>query len=304
MMQMFKNANFDFIKYQKVAITCSMTFLAVSLIFGIIHKGINFSIDFAGGTLVQLKFEKPVKDQLAKIRSSVNSLGFGSAEIKTIGVAENNEVQITVTKQSEGSLVADSIRSVVAKDLPDNKAEMRKVEKVGPKIGNELKTNALVAGILSLIAILIYVSFRFRLPFAVASVIPLAHDTLVTIGLFVILDKEFSLTFIAALLTIIGYSLNDTIVIFDRIRENMHGGLRGRDFTKLVNSSINQTLGRTIITSLTTIIVCFFLWILGSEAIKDFALALLIGITVGTYSTIYIASPILLYWHSKRPIIK
>jgi preprotein translocase subunit SecF len=304
MMQIFKNANVDFIKYQKVAITCSLIFMVIGLIFGIIHKGVNFSIDFAGGTLVQLKFEKPVKDQLAKIRSSVNSLGFGSAEIKTIGAVENNEIQVTVTKQAEGSIVADSIRSVIAKDLPENKAEMRRVEKVGPKIGNELKTNTLIAGILSLIAILIYVSFRFKLPFAVASVIPLAHDSIVTIALFVILDKEFSLTFVAALLTIIGYSLNDTIVIFDRIRENMHGGLRGRDFTKLVNNSINQTLGRTIITSFTTIIVCFFMWILGSEAIKDFALALLFGITVGTYSTIYIASPILLYWHSKRPIIK
>lgn len=304
MMQMFKNANVDFIKYQKVAITCSISFLVISLIFGIIHKGINFSIDFAGGTLVQLKFEKPVKDQLSKIRSSVNSLGFGSAEIKTIGSTENNEIQVTVTKQAEGSIVADSIRSVIAKDLPENKAEMRRVEKVGPKIGSELKTNTLIAGILSLIAILIYVSVRFKLPFAVASVIPLAHDSLVTIGLFIILDKEFSLTFVAALLTIIGYSLNDTIVIFDRIRENLHGGLRGKDFTKLVNGSINQTLGRTIITSLTTIFVCFFLWILGSESIKDFALALLVGITVGTYSTIYIASPILLYWHSKRPIAK
>ncbi len=304
MLQIFKNANFDFIKYQKIALIGSVSFLVISLIFGIIHKGLNFSIDFAGGTLVQLKFEKPVKDQLSEIRSAVNSLGFGSAEIKTIGAAEKNEIQITVTKQAEGSIVADSIRSVIAKDLPDNKAEMRRVEKVGPKIGSELKTNTLIAGILSLIAILIYVSFRFRLPFAVASVVPLFHDTLVTIGVFVILDKEFSLTFVAALLTIIGYSLNDTIVIFDRIRENLHGGLRGKDFSKLVNSSINQTLGRTIITSLTTIIVVFCLWILGSEAIKDFALALLVGITVGTYSTIYIASPILLYWHSKKPIIK
>lgn len=304
MMQIFKNANFDFIKHQKVALICSISFLVISLIFGIIHRGINFSIDFAGGTLVQLKFEKPVKDQLAKIRSSVNSLGFGSAEIKTIGAVEHNEIQITVTKQAEGSVVADAIRSVIAKDLPENKAEMRKVEKVGPKIGSELKTNTLIAGILSLLAILIYVSFRFRLPFAVASVIPLFHDTLVTIGLFVILDLEFSLTFVAALLTIIGYSLNDTIVIFDRIRENLHGGLRGRDFPKLVNSSINQTLGRTVITSFTTIIVCFFLWVLGSESIQDFALALLFGITVGTYSTIFIASPILLYWHKKRPILK
>jgi preprotein translocase subunit SecF len=304
MMQIFKNANYDFIRYKKIALIGSISFLVISLIFGIIHGGLNFSIDFAGGTLVQLKFDKPVKENLGLIRSAVNSLGFGSPEIKSIGAAEHNEIQITVTKQAEGSLVADQIRSVIAKDLPDNKAEMRRVEKVGPKIGSELKTNTIIAGILSLIAILIYVSFRFHLPFAVAATIPLFHDTLVTLGLFVILDKEISLTLIAALLTIIGYSLNDTIVIFDRIRENMHGGLRGRDFTALVNKSINQTLGRTIITSLTTIVVVLALYILGSEAIKDFALALFVGITVGTYSTIYIASPILLYWHSKKPIIK
>jgi preprotein translocase subunit SecF len=304
MVQIFKNTNFDFIKYKKIALIGSGVFLLVSLIFGFIHGGLNFSIDFAGGTLVQLKFEKPVSDQLGKIRSAVNSLGFGSAEIKTIGAVDHNEIQITVTKQAEGSTVTDEIRNVIAKELPDNKAEMRRVEKVGPKIGSELKTNTLIAGILSLIAILIYVSFRFRLPFAVASTIPLFHDALVTLGVFVILDREISLPFIAAILTIIGYSLNDTIVIFDRIRENMHGGLRGKDFSTLVNKSINQTLGRTIITSITTIVVVLSLFILGSEAIKDFALALLVGMTVGTYSTIYIASPILLYWHSKKPILK
>ncbi|MBN1600917.1 MAG: protein translocase subunit SecF [Chitinispirillaceae bacterium] len=304
MVQIFKNTNYDFIKYKKIALAGSAIFLLISLIFGFIYGGLNFSIDFAGGTLVQLKFEKPVTDQLGKIRSAVNSLGFGSPEIKTIGAVENNEIQITVTKQADGSTVTDEIRSVIAKELPDNKAEMRRVEKVGPKIGSELKTNTIIAGILSLIAILIYVSFRFHLPFAVASTIPLFHDALVTLGVFVVLDREISLPFIAAILTIIGYSLNDTIVIFDRIRENMRGGLRGKDFPTLVNKSINQTLGRTIITSITTVVVVLALFILGSEAIKDFALALLVGISVGTYSTVYIASPVLLYWHSKKPIIK
>ena len=303
MMQVFKKANINFIRYKKVALICSLVSIGIGLLSIVFHGGLNFSIDFAGGTLVQLKFEKPVTEQLSTIRTVVTNLGFGSPEIKRIGASENNEIQITVTKQDEGTIVADNIREVLSKEFPDNTFEMRRIENVGPKIGGELKQNAIIAGILALIAILIYVGFRFHLPFGVAAVVPLFHDVLITIGVFSLLNREVSLTFIAALLTIIGYSLNDTIVIFDRIRENMHGGLRGKDFSKVVNDSINQTLSRTVITSLTTLFVVACLYILGSEAIKDFALALLVGITIGTYSTVFIASPVLLWWHGKRPIV-
>lgn len=304
MMQILNKANVNFVGYRKVAMICSLIFIGVSLLSVIFHGGLNFSIDFAGGTLVQLKFEESVQEDISKIRTIVDKLGFGSPEIKTIGASENNEIQITVTKQSEGTLVSDEIRSALENELTTNKFEMRRVEIVGPKIGNELKQNTIIAGVLALIAILIYVGLRFHLPFGVASVVPLFHDVLVTIGVFSLLDLEISLTFFAALLTIIGYSLNDTIVIFDRIRENMRGGLRGKDFSQLVNGSINQTLSRTIITSFTTLFVVASLYILGSEAIKDFALALLVGVTVGTYSTVFIASPVLLWWHSKRPILR
>jgi preprotein translocase subunit SecF len=304
MLQIFKNTNYNFIGYRKIAVTASLVVIGLGIISVLLHGGLNFSIDFAGGTLVQLKFDKPVKGDIAKIRTIVSNLGFGSPEIKTVGAIANNEIQITVKKQAEGSIVADQVREAITKGLPDNKSEMRRVEKVGPKIGGELKTNAIVATILGLIAILIYVGFRFNLPFGVAAVIPLFHDVAITICVFSFLNLEASLTFIAALLTIVGFSINDTIVIFDRIRENVHGGLRGRNFVDIVNKSVNQTLSRTFITSLLTIFMVAALYVLGSESIKDFALALLVGFIAGVYSTVYIASPILIFWHERRPIYK
>lgn len=305
MVQFFKKTNINFIGQSKLAISISLAFILVSAAFIFVHKGLNFSVDFAGGTLIQMKFEKPVRDDLGKIRSIVNGIGLGSPEVKTIGQIVNNELQITVAKQeSEITSVTNAIRDALSKNYSENSFEIRRVESVGPKIGGELKRDAIIATILSLIAILIYVCFRFNLPFGVASVIPLFHDVLITLGVFIIFDLEISLTFIAAIMTIVGYSLNDTIVIFDRIRENMRGGLKGRKFPELVNSSINQTLSRTINTSVTTLFVVSALYILGSEAIKDFALAMLVGVIAGTYSTIYIASSILVWWHNKKPVTK
>jgi len=305
MVQFFKKTNINFIGQSKLAISISLAFILVSAAFIFVHKGLNFSVDFAGGTLIQMKFEKPVRDDLGKIRSIVNGIGLGSPEVKTIGQIVNNELQITVAKQeSEITSVTNAIRDALSKNYSENSFEIRRVESVGPKIGGELKRDAIIATILSLIAILIYVGFRFNLPFGVASVIPLFHDVLITLGVFIIFDLEISLTFIAAIMTIVGYSLNDTIVIFDRIRENMRGGLKGRKFPELVNSSINQTLSRTINTSLTTLFVVAALYFLGSEAIKDFALAMLVGVITGTYSTIYIASSILVWWHNKKPVTK
>lgn len=304
MLQFFKNTKYDFLRYRFIAIGISTAVILAGLISVVVHRGFNFSVDFIGGTTIQMKFEKPFHDDLTKIRTIITNLGFGSPEVKTIGQAVNNELQVTVSKQAEGDMVSNAIRSALSKDYPENKFEVRRVETVGPKIGGELKRDAIIATILSLIAILVYVGFRFNLPFGVASVIPLFHDVMVTMTIFSLLNLEVSIQFIAALLTIVGYSLNDTIVIFDRIRENLRGGLRGRNFADVVNGSINQTLSRTIITSLTTVFVSLSLYFLGSEAIKDFALALSVGFIVGTYSTIYIASPILVSWHAKKAIAK
>lgn len=303
MLELIKESKINFIGVRHIAITCSIIAILAG-IGSIAVRGLNFSIDFAGGTLVQIKFEKPVHGDIAKIRAIVAGLGFGTPEVKTIGAIEKNELQVMVRQQVENNKVADDIKAALQKDLNSNPFEVRRVENVGPKIGSELRRNAIIASLLSLLSILIYVGFRFNLPFGVAAVIPLFHDTMITIGVFSLLGREISLTFLAALLTIIGYSLNDTIVIFDRIRENIKGGLRGKKFDETVNASINQTLSRTIITSATTLFVIISLFVLGSEAIKDFALALLVGIGIGTYSSVYVASPVLIWWQKRWTIIK
>jgi preprotein translocase subunit SecF len=264
----------------------------------------NWSIEFVGGTLVQLKFEKPLANDLDKIRSIFNRHGHTGSEIKPIGAKADNELLIIIRKQAEASALGEEIRQILANELPENKSEMRRIEAIGPKIGGEMRRDALTAVFFSLIGILVYVWFRFKVSFGVAAVIPIFHDVLVCMGFFSILNKEFSLTFIAALLTIMGYSINDTVVIFDRIRENMKKGIKGRTFTDILNQSINQTLSRTVITSGITFSVMAILYFAGSETIKDFALAMMLGVFVGTYSSIYVAAPILHWWHRKWPIIK
>jgi preprotein translocase subunit SecF len=303
MMQFFKNTHIDFLRFGKAAVIFSSVFLLAGVI-SLAFRGLNLSIDFVGGTLVQLKFEKPVQQDIGKIRSMIDGLGYGSCEVKTSGAESNNELQITVRKKSEGTAVSDIVEKTLTQKYPENKFDIRRVETVGPKIGGELARNAVVALVLGLIGILIYVGFRFNLPFGVASIVPLFHDALFTISAFSMLGYECSLTFVAAVLTILGFSINDTIVIFDRIRENIKGGLRGRKFYDVVNESINQTLSRTIITTLTVQITVLCLYIFTSEVLKDFTLALLIGFTIGVYSTIYIAGQILVWWHNRWPIVK
>jgi len=308
MLQIFKNTKFNFLRYSKVAIGCSIAFILASAVSVGVHRGFNMSIDFAGGTTMQMKFEKPVRDDLTAIRNAIGALGYGQPEIKTIGLADNNEIQVTVRNQEKESENVDrivtSIREALGGALPGNGFEVLRTENVGPKIGGELTRDALVASILALFAILIYVGLRFKLSYAVASVIPLFHDVVITLGVFSLLNLELTLPFIAAVLTVIGYSLNDTIVVFDRIRENVKGGLRGKTFTDIANGSVNQTLSRTIITSVTTLFTVVALYILGSDSIKDFALAVTIGVMVGTYSTPFIAVSILDWWHKKWPIVK
>ncbi|MCL2183032.1 MAG: protein translocase subunit SecF [Chitinispirillia bacterium] len=304
MLQIFKNTKYNFLGYSKLAIGLSLAFIGASILMLIMNGGFNMSVDFAGGTTMQMKFEQPVRDQLPAIRAGINELGFGQPEIKTIGLADNNEIQITVRNQPEGVDMEGAIRTVLESSLAGNSFTVLRTESVGPKIGGELTRDAVIASIFALLAILLYVSIRFKPSFAVASVIPLFHDVLITLGIFAIFRLELTLPFVAAVLTIIGYSLNDTIVVFDRLRENVKNGLRGRTFREVANGSINQTLSRTIITTVTSLFSLVALYVLGSDAIKDFALALTIGVVVGTYSTPFIAVPILEWWNKKWPIIK
>jgi preprotein translocase subunit SecF len=314
MLQFFKGAKYNFLRYSKAAIGVSLAFIVASIVSVVMHGGFNMSIDFAGGTTVLLKFEKPVREHLAEIRNSVGALGFGTPEIKTIG--QGDTVQITVrNKPAKGEVVAvgetenvdavlTAIIGALERDMADNPFTKESVDNVGPKIGGELTRDAVIASVLALLAILFYVGLRFKLSYAVAAVIPLFHDVCVVLGIFSMLNLELTLPFLAAVLTIIGYSLNDTIVVFDRIRENLKGGLRGKAFNDLVNASVNQTLSRTIITSVTTLFTVVALYILGSDSIKDFALALTIGVAVGTYSTLFIAVAMLVWWQKKWPFVK
>jgi preprotein translocase subunit SecF len=305
MVQIFKNTKIDFLGVRKIAIGISIALTLITIVSLIFHGGFNYSIDFVGGSLVQLKFDKPVKNDLHKIRSAVASLNYGTPEVKSIGAEANNELQITIKKKdADLTKIGEELKGAIQKNYPENSFQVRRYETVGPKVGGELKWDAIISLTLALIAILIYIAFRFQISFGVACLIPLFHDVIVTAGVFSVFNIEFSLTLVAALLTIVGYSLNDNVIIFDRIRENMKAGTKNKTFYQIINDSINQTLSRTIITSGITFVVITLLYIFGSEAIKDFSLAMMIGVVIGTYSTIYIASPILLWWHTKWPSTK
>lgn len=293
-MQFFKNPSIGFIRIRRIAMSISLLCILIGLFSILFHKGFNPSIDFAGGTIVEIRTESEVP--LSKIREIVANTGFATNEVTRFG--DPKEVLIKVKRVDEAANAAEKLQKALVDNLGEN-IEIRRMETVGPKIGGELKTAAFWAIIYSLAGIVVYISWRFQFKFAIAAIIALIHDVLITLGFFSITNLEISLPVIAALLTIVGYSLNDTIVVFDRIRENMRTRKR-EGFDVTVNVSINETLSRTIITSLTTLIVVFCLAVLGGEVIRDFALALLVGVAVGTYSSIFVASPILVEWQLAR----
>lgn len=386
-MKLIGETHYNFVGFRKKAFILSMVLIVAGLVSLVVRGGLDLSIDFEGGTLIQVLFQQPV--EIAKLREVASNVGYGEAEIQEYGepnpAEKKYEYLIKIEKISEenmassrllealeaaspglgwkivsaeeqppdkstgfegGNLIvveADSIPPVdglreqvkeqgvgvisataetagrVAFSLPylgaEAKAarkiiealeesfpglgiENRRTETVGPRIGEELKNRAWAAIVISLFGILIYISWRFEFKFAIGAIAALIHDVLITVGLFSILGKEISLTIVAALLTIVGYSLNDTIVVFDRIRENF--GLRRREsYENMINISINESLSRTVITSFTTLVVVLFLFFMGGEVIHDFAFALLVGIIVGTYSSIYVASPILIEWQNR-----
>jgi preprotein translocase subunit SecF len=293
-MEFLKNANYNFVGSRKIAIIISSAAIFIGLISIVFHNGLNLGIDFRGGTIVQIRFEYPVTS--AKIRSTLDKIGLGKAEIQKIG--EEYEFIIRVPLAKDGTSRAEEIKSVISQTLSDNPYEVRRLENVGPKIGAELRVRAFWAILASMFMILIYISIRFEFKFAVGAIIALFHDVLITLGVFSILNLEITLPVIAAFLTIVGYSLNDTIVNFDRIRENLKS-IRNQTYDIIVNTSLNQSLSRTIITSLTTFLVVLVLFIGAGDVIHSFAFALMIGVIVGTYSSIYIASPVLIIWQEK-----
>jgi len=299
LIEILKNTNFNFLKMRKVASYISGFIISVGLISLIINKGPNFGIDFVGGTMIQLQFQKDV--DVGTIRNSLSSVNLGNSEIKMFG--NTREVLIKAEIQRGGENTAVLIQDVLSRDFPDNPYEIRREEEVGPRTGRELVKGAILSVIFSFLLMGIYISWRFEFKFAIGAVAALIHDVLVTVGIFSLLNVEFSLPVVAAILTLVGYSLNDTIVVFDRIRENLKL-LRREKNEVIINKSINEVLSRTIITSLTTLFVIVIIFIFGGEVIHNFAFALLIGIITGTYSSIYVASPIVAAWKEKTDLMK
>lgn len=380
-MKFIGETHIKFVDYRFKAFIISVAVILAGLISLAIHGGPDLSIDFEGGTLVQIRFDNPVS--INELRGVVENAGFQNSQIQEFG--EPNEYLIKVEKIDEASMAAERLmealnvvapkagwevvsvkesteglsdegqagnlvvvsgenipdtevlinavkdqgvgvnaatretenrlafnlpfmgieakasekmKTEIEKAFPDRRIEIRRTETVGPKIGEEMKDRAWAAIIISLFGILVYISWRFEFKFAVGAIVALIHDILITLGIFSITGKELSLVVIAAFLTIVGYSLNDTIVVFDRIRENF-SMRRRRSLEKMVNTSINESLSRTVITSLTTLVVVLFLFFAGGEVIHDFAFALLIGVVVGTYSSIFVASPVVIEWQNR-----
>jgi len=286
--------NIDFIGKRKTALMISALMILISL-GALAVKGLNFGIDFTGGTLVEVKFDQA--PSIADVRKSISPKGYGNAVIQEFGSPEEILIRVQNKNTEDSSTISNAILDGLGEQFGADAIEMRRVEFVGPQVGDELTRAGIMAVLVAMLAILVYVTFRFEFRFALGADAALLHDITIVVGLFSLTGKEFSLPVIAALLTVIGYSLNDTIVVFDRIRENFavnNKRKKPEHEYSVVNSSINQTLARTLMTSFTTLLVVFALFFLGGEVIHDFAFALIAGILVGTYSSIYVASPVML----------
>ena len=288
--------HFDFVGKMKMAFGISLAMIIISLTSIVWHGGLNYGIDFAGGTLVQVKFNIPFT--IDKIREAFRPLGLQNSIIQQYGP---QEIVVRIAESaSDLKGLSGKVEESLSRTFGEKAIEMRRVEMVGPKVGKDLTKKALLAIMFSWIGMLIYIAWRFEFRYAVGGILALVHDTIITIGAFSLLNKEFDLTIVAALLTIIGYSINDTIVVFDRIRENSRKNIK-QPLAEVINVSVNQTLSRTILTSFTVFVVLVALFFFGGPVIHDFAFALIVGVLVGTYSSIFIASPIVLAWENWKP---
>lgn len=279
----------NFMRYRKIAMVISLA-LVIASVTSLFVRGLNFGIDFTGGTLIELAYQSPV--ELKQVREALEKSGFDDAIVQHFGTPKDILVRIGIHEGVSQNDVARKVQETL-QTISTEPVERRRNEFVGPQVGEELTEQGGLAMLYALIGILIYVGLRFEWKFALGSVAALVHDVMITLGIFSILQLEFDLPVLAALLAVIGYSLNDTIVVFDRIRENFRKMRKGAP-VDIMNVSINQTLARTLVTSLTTLLVLFALFILGGEIIHGFAMALIIGVLVGTYSSIYVASTVTL----------
>ena len=290
-MRFIKETHIDFVGTRKIWITISLILICVGVVSLIIKGGPKYGIDFTGGTSLQIRFENRIN--IADIRNILSGIGLGNSEIKEF--ATGNEFLIRLQQQDNMEALTENVINELNTKLPDKKLELRLRETVGPRIGSELRQDAIKAIFISMILLLIYISWRFEFKFAVGAVVALFHDVIITLGFFSLLNMEVSLSVVAAFLTLVGFSINDTIVVFDRIRENLKV-MRKENYVTIFNMSINQTLSRTVLTSLTVVVVTLILFLFGGEVLRNFSFALTVGIVVGTYSSVYIASPIVIGW--------
>lgn len=287
MLQIFVNANYDFVGKRRWFYLASATLVALGLLSIALHGGLNYGIDFTGGTLIQVRYDKPAT--VDQVRRGLDEIKLGNSVIQQFGDAREFMIRLP---QGEGKTEELSTRLQGAlSHAAGGQVEIRRIEFVGPQVGRDLQLQALYAVLAGMAGILIYVAIRFDFRGGVISIVALAHDVLVTLGALSVSGREMSLPVLAALLTIVGYSINDTIVVFDRIRESRGKGLRkGQGLAEMVNGAINQTLSRTVLTSFTTFLSAVVLFLFGGEVLEDFAFALVVGVITGTYSSVAAAT--------------
>ena len=289
-----KDLKVNFLNIKNIATIISIVALIASIFF-IFFKNLNFGIDFKGGTLIEIKKDRDLT--ISSIRSQLSDLGLGDIQIQTFGSADVVLIRIENSSDLISNADMNSINTI--KTNLESKIEIQRTEIVGPKVSSELVEKGLIAIIAAVILMLFYIWVRFEWQFSIGAVIALIHDIIITIGIFSFFQIEFNLSIIAALLTIIGYSMNDTVVVYDRIRENLRK-YKSLEIYQLINQSLNETMSRTVLTSFTTLLALFSLYFLGGEVLKGFTLAMIIGVFIGTYSSIFIASQIILYLNVKR----
>jgi preprotein translocase SecF subunit len=294
MLELFRAPNYDFIGKRRWAYLASALFIALGLISLVVRGGLRTDIDFSGGSLVQVQFERP--PTIERIRAALAAADLGDSLIQEYG--DPREFIIRLKLGAESTDAGKTVEQVLARDAALGPFQIRRVEYVGPQVGRELQLQALYAVLAGLAGILIYVAFRFDFRGGVTAIIAQTHDVLVSIGALSLTDREFSLPVLAALLTVIGYSVNDKIVAYDRVRENRKrgGALRGQPFATQINTAINQTLSRTILTGLSVLFAAGVLFLFGGKVLEDFAFTLIVGVVAGTYSTVYIAAALIVDW--------
>jgi preprotein translocase SecF subunit len=287
------DTKYNFLKYKKSFMFISLIFFVLS-IFLFYVKGLNLGVDFKGGTVIEMKFDQPNNSE--EVRKSLLKIDLGDVKVKEFG--SNKEFLATIEQKGKNNDFVNSIKNQLEKDL-NIKIDFRRVEVVGSKVSKELTIDGIYSVIIALTLMLIYIWFRFEWQFSLGSIIALVHDVIITIGVFSLVGYEFNLSIVAAILTIVGYSMNDTVIIYDRIREFLRKDDK-QDIINLINDSINSTLSRTLKTSGTTLLALISIYFFGGEILKGFSFVLIWGIIIGTYSSIFIASPILIYFNVKR----